>query len=140
MQQIIQVDVYKLIDGVVHFLVLKRTEADGGFWQPITGTQEPGETDMQTLQRELFEEAGITNPKHISPMVHTYQWTSREGNPGKDNVYAVEAVPDAQVTLSPAEHTDYKWLTLNEAFEILKYEGNKQSLLKASEYITANIA
>lgn len=43
-------------DGQV--LLLRRTPARGGFWQPVTGRIEPGETPLAAARRELHEETG----------------------------------------------------------------------------------
>jgi lipoyl(octanoyl) transferase len=47
-------------DGRV--LLLKRSPARGGFWQPVTGRIEPGETAAQAARRELHEETGADVP------------------------------------------------------------------------------
>src|SRR5919197_400468 len=43
-------------DGRV--LLLRRSEARGGFWQPVTGRLEPGEAPEAAARRELHEETG----------------------------------------------------------------------------------
>ena len=43
-------------DGRV--LLLRRAPARGGFWQPVTGRMDPGETASETARRELREETG----------------------------------------------------------------------------------
>lgn len=47
-------------DGRV--LLLKRTRARGGFWQPVTGRIEPGEASAAAARRELSEETGADVP------------------------------------------------------------------------------
>ena len=39
-------------------LLIERADAPG-FWQSVTGSQEPGETLVETASRELLEETGI---------------------------------------------------------------------------------
>jgi lipoyl(octanoyl) transferase len=39
-------------------LLLKRAPERGGFWQPVTGRMEPGESPLETARRELREETG----------------------------------------------------------------------------------
>lgn len=47
------------------FLVMKRSEDRGGFWQPITGGVKEGENQIAALKRELQEETGITEYRQI---------------------------------------------------------------------------
>ncbi len=47
-------------DGRV--LLLKRSPARGGFWQPVTGRIEPGEAPIEAARRELREETGADVP------------------------------------------------------------------------------
>lgn len=41
------------------YLLLKRTERDGGFWQPVTGLIEFGESPVEAALREVREETGL---------------------------------------------------------------------------------
>ena len=44
------------------FLFVKRSEACGaavGYWTPVSGRVEPGETQEAALAREMFEEVGL---------------------------------------------------------------------------------
>ena len=59
-------------EGEIEYLILKRKQERGGFWQPITGGLEEGETLMEALRREIKEETGITNYKRIIENVHYF--------------------------------------------------------------------
>jgi lipoyl(octanoyl) transferase len=132
---IVQVALYRQGDDEPEYLLLKRVPADGGFWQPVTGHIEPGETQQQALLREVGEETGIVNVLELSDMLHEYSYDLR-GEPGRDTVYAAAVAPDSVVQLSPGEHEDYVWLPLEQALERLKYDGNKTSLRKVHQHIT----
>src|SRR6185295_5768611 len=55
----------KLVKVVVHdrdrVLLLHRRAERGGFWQPITGSMEDGESPIDTARREIVEETGRTS-------------------------------------------------------------------------------
>ncbi len=51
--------IFKKENDIIKYLLLKRTEKDGGFWQPMTGTLNDGESLKECLMRELEEETGI---------------------------------------------------------------------------------
>ena len=134
--EIVQGVVYRHGSNGLEFLVMKRVPEDGGFWQPVTGTIEPGEELLATLKRELSEEAGLTDLMHVSKMLHTYEWGTGTLS-GRDSVFAVEVAPNTEVVLEPSEHDDCKWLPLEEAVAMLKYDGNRLSMRRAAEYALA---
>ncbi|MFO1444112.1 NUDIX domain-containing protein [Bacillus sp. Bva_UNVM-123] len=43
----------------LYFLLLKRSQKRGGFWQPVSGGVEKFEPPIQSVKREIFEETGI---------------------------------------------------------------------------------
>ena len=135
MYEIAQGVVFRRHETGIDFLVLKRAPEDGGFWQAITGTIEDGELALETLERELMEEAGISEAIHISDMLEEYFWEIPEQNmKGKDHVYAVEVAVDMEVVLDPTEHTEFRWLPLADALELLRYDGNKKTMQLVSDY------
>ena len=135
---VVQGIVYRQADSGTEFLIMKRTPEDGGFWQAVTGTIEPGEDLSQTLKRELIEEAGLHSLVRVSDVLHQYEW-AKEDISGTDNVFVVEVPADSMVNLDPTEHDDYKWLGLEDAVSMLKYDGNKSSMREAAQYILSII-
>jgi lipoyl(octanoyl) transferase len=134
-QETAQGVVYRRAPQGLEFLLVKRVPEDGGFWQAITGTIDEGERAIETLKRELVEEAGITNPLHISEKLEDYSWGGEEqGIIGNDQVFAVEVTPDTQIIIEPTEHSEFKWLPLQDAVTLLKYDGNKNSMRIVAEY------
>ncbi len=116
-------------DGIQYLLIL-RAPHDGGFWQPVTGGLEEGETRTDGVRREIAEETGLT-PTSVTPLLEMRQFFHRYRSESTEVwltefVYGAE-VPDGDVTLSP-DHTDHKWCTLDEALTLLKYDGNKDAL------------
>lgn len=55
---IVQVFLYKRKPDF-KLLILKRTQEGVGFWQPITGGIEEGESTHDTIEKEVFEETGF---------------------------------------------------------------------------------
>jgi len=51
--------IFKRTDGENQYLILKTIPERGGFWQPIAGGLEEGETKKEALKREIKEETGI---------------------------------------------------------------------------------
>ena len=87
-------------------------------WQIIGGELEYGETPIQTLSREMQEEAGVfINVLHDHPIVRTNTWDF-DGH-GRHIIlltYVVD-IGDQEVNLNH-EATDYQWFTPAEVLDL----------------------
>jgi len=111
------------------FLVLKRAEAGGGFWQSISGGVKAGENEISALKRELKEETGVDEYCKLINLKYSYSFCLPHLGELTENVYAVEVKPDAEIVLSH-EHTEYRWVAYEEALDLIKYETNKEGFRK----------
>jgi len=105
-------------------LLLERADRPG-FWQSVTGSQDAGETLLETARREVFEETGLAASRfelvdwHKQNQYEIYRrWRSRYA-PGvthnTEHVFSLQ-LPQAQpVTLAAKEHLQYVWLPWREA-------------------------
>ena len=109
----------------------------------MTGAPKPGESDAEAVVREVREETGYDVAGTIQPVGYRY-----ELRPGPDNLYwstlygpDVESVPeevfvaevgDGAPTLSPSEHTEFRWCSLAEGLELLHYLENRTALERAA--------
>ena len=106
-------------------LLIERADAPG-FWQSVTGSQEPGETLVETATRELAEETGIAAHAYgglvdwkVSNVYEIFpRWRHRYA-PGTthntEHVFALQVPEPIAVTLAPREHRAYTWLPWVEA-------------------------
>ena len=105
-------------------LLLDRADHPG-YWQSVTGSQDPGETLEQTAIREVWEETGIDVSQHRLTDWHitnTYEiypeWRHRYA-PGvtlnTEHVFGLLVPQSVTVTLSPREHLHAVWLPYQEA-------------------------
>lgn len=132
---VLHVEPYRRVNGNIEFLIVKRTPQDGGFWQPITGGIEDGEEMADCLLRELAEETGITEFLHLSDEICRQNFSGSDGTQYYDVVYAVEVHPETVISLNPDEHEDHRWLPLEEAINMLKWDGNKAAMRTVHQYI-----
>jgi dihydroneopterin triphosphate diphosphatase len=116
------------------FLCLKRSEKDEGFWQPVTGTNQSNESLLQTLNREIVEEAGLNSDDfEIKNMFYQFTWEKRN-MVIYEYCYAVHVDSEAIIKLSD-EHVEYKWLNLDEAITRYEKQNNKNALKLLSEVV-----
>ena len=100
-------------------LLMERADAPG-FWQSVTGSQDPGETLDQTANREVREETGLDATRftlrawEIETRYEIYpRWRHRyaaEVTHNSEHVFGL-CLPEVQaITLAPREHLQYVWL------------------------------
>lgn len=111
-------------------LLLKRTEkADfsGGIWEDITGRMNQGEEPEEALKREVYEEAGI-EIEIVKPLTifHIYRGEKTPENELVGIIYHCKT-RNPNVKISD-EHTEYKWLSPQEALTQATHPGVKKDI------------
>ena len=104
-------------DGQV--LLMERADAPG-YWQSVTGSQDPGETLLETAIREVREETGLDAtayalaPWDIETRYEIYERWRHRYAPGvthnTEHVFGLRLPAPRPVTLAPREHLRYEWL------------------------------
>lgn len=135
---LIEAHIFRQIDeNQIEFLLLKRSDGEiySGVWQMVTGSIDKNEKAYQTAIREIKEETNLS-PKQfwVVPNVNSFY------EPKKDYicmvpVFAALVDLDCQVTISN-EHSEYKWVNLEEAKKLLAWRGQRNSVDIIYEYFT----
>jgi dATP pyrophosphohydrolase len=124
----------QIADGTFEYALLKRSDAE--YWQAVAGGGENGETPIQTARRETWEETGISQvspflqldtvlPIPVTEFRDSYLW--------ENTVYVIPQycfgvwAREQKIVLS-REHTGYRWLQYQDAYRLMRYEGNKIAL------------
>lgn len=125
---------YRIVDGTPLFCIFRR--ADSSYWQFIAGGGENGETPIEAAKRETIEELGI-DPKNIKQLtcvayVPAEVIAESRRQHWDKNTYVIPEYSfafecDSDPTLSN-EHTEYQWLTYDEARKLLKRDSNKVAM------------
>ena len=147
-----QVLVYLFRDlgnGSFEVLLLKRTEKWGAFWQGVSGAPEWEESDAEGAVREVREETGFAVEGSLRQIGYRYELWREDDLDGEqwERVYGpeVRAIPeevyvavvpnDVDPVLAPDEHDAFKWCSVEEAMELLKWENNRGALIAAHEFV-----
>lgn len=113
-------------------LLLQRTEARGGFWQPVTGRVNEGERVDRAAMRELLEETGLSSAVEPIDQPHAFAWGALDHQPRVAREFPFMArVSDAAAIQTSVEHHAFEWLTKDQALERLPFEGLRRSVRTA---------
>lgn len=125
---------YRLIHNVPLFCIFHRADHDQ--WQFIAGGGEDDETPLEAAKRETVEESGVTSPEWIElkslsyiPAAVIHQEHRRNWDQDTyvipEYTFGFRCTED--ITLSH-EHTEYIWMTYEEAIKKLKWDSNRTAL------------
>ena len=119
-------------------LLLERADHPG-YWQSVTGSQNPGETLLDTAIREVAEETGLDAQRYALSdwgQQNRYEiypeWRHRYA-PGvthnTDHVFGLCLPTPLPVTLAPREHLHYAWHAYLDAAQRCFSPSNAQAIL-----------
>ena len=121
----------------LEFLLLERARHPG-LWQSVTGSQEAGETLLQTAMREVAEETGITAPASdylAWNLLNDFRitLTPERFAPGtthnREHVFSLCLPATQPVQLAAAEHTAWRWLPRDAAVAACFSWSNRDAIL-----------
>jgi bis(5'-nucleosidyl)-tetraphosphatase len=110
------------------FLLLRNRR---GFWGFPQGHKEKGETEIQTLIREVSEETGIVClfiQSYIGKIQYSY--FKADGMKSEKEVRFYFATTSTRKIMISKEHDDYKWVTFSNALSILDHRQLKSIMIK----------
>jgi 8-oxo-dGTP pyrophosphatase MutT (NUDIX family) len=138
---IVQVHPYRVRNGLVEHLVLRRADDDElcpGVWQVITGGALPGESAAQAAERELAEETAIEALRwDITGRVATFYFAPFDAvlvSP----IIACELASDAEPAMLP-EHSEHRWIDGDGARELLTFASQREGVAVVEEILRSRV-
>lgn len=133
---LIEAHIFREQNGKLEFLLLKRSPEQyyPNLWQMVSGKIKENETAYDAALREIKEETSLIPEKFwVAPTVNSFY------SPDKDYicllpVFAAKVKVDSEVKLS-SEHTEYKWLSSEDAKNILAWDGQRISVDVIVDYV-----
>lgn len=138
---------YKAKKGTIEYLLLHypKLVADKakkrkipGHWDFPKGHIEEGESEIETVSREVAEETGIHTLSVMPEFRETIRYFfQKEGKKVfKEVVFYLAQVKSKKVTLS-FEHLGFTWLPFEKALDAITYKNAKIILQKAHLFLTS---
>jgi dATP pyrophosphohydrolase len=119
-------------------LLIERADHPG-YWQSVTGSQDEGETLMETAAREVMEETGIDTTAfsladwHVENEYEIYPIWRHRYAPGvthnTEYVFGLNVRERVPVRLSPREHLQNVWLPIDKAASLCFSWSNREAIL-----------
>lgn len=131
----IEIHIIKIENGKIKFLLLKRSQNDSypGIWQMVTGKIKRNEKAYQAAIRELKEETSISpSSLYVVPIVNSL-YLAEKDEVILVPVFVCEVDSEAHVKISH-EHSEFRWVSFNQALKMLKWDGQKKAIKIINDY------
>lgn len=139
----IPVSVLVVIHTPDHQVLLLERADHPGWWQSVTGSQNPGESLVETAVREVREETGLDLDGYklsdwgYSNAYEIYECYRHRYPPevthNTEHVFGLEVPSPVAVTLAPREHLSYQWLPAEEAAEKCFSPSNAEAIRRLAK-------
>jgi bis(5'-nucleosidyl)-tetraphosphatase len=121
----------------INYLILNYSY---GHWDLPKGNIESGETEIETIKREVMEETGIIDITLIEGFRQqiSYKYRKKSKLINKTVIYYLAETKSNKVVLS-FEHVNFAWLNFKDAMDKLSFDNSKRVLKNAKEFLSNNI-
>lgn len=128
--------IFKREKGEILFLTVEyKKEKD--YWGLVKGHVEKGETELETAQREIYEEVGLKDLT-FADSFRTEIVYAPYPNIEKLVVFFLAEAHSDHIQYLWDEHVDHKWLPFDAILPQLKYNSDRGVVTKAHEFLQSH--
>jgi len=132
--------IFRKENGKIFYLLLYYPSlshrAEKNFWDFPKGHIEKGESEMDTVKREIFEETGIKEFKILDgfkeQIKYFFKWQGKTIL--KFVTFYLAETKEKEIKISP-EHIDWRWADFETALSLLTHQNSKEILKKAQSFL-----
>ncbi len=116
-------------NGEEKFLLVKKLEfsARRYRWRLLKGGVKIGESEIEALKREIFEEVGLENVQ-VLEKTYSYQFTFKNVKHLVSS-YKVKVNPHERIRLQTSEIAGYIWVPKEKAIKMLHWKNERNALV-----------
>lgn len=124
----VQAVIFCSFNGEEQYLLVKKLEfsARRYRWRLLKGGVKTGESEIDALKREIFEEIGLEDVQ-VLEKVHSYQFTFRNVKHMVSS-YKVRVNPKESIRVQKSEIAGYIWMPKEKALRMLHWKNEKRAL------------
>ena len=123
--------VFTRLNDQIKYLIIESINGDFGFPK---GHVEPGETEVETALREIFEEVNI-KPTLIDGFRETVEYYIPSVDVQKQVVFFLGEYNNQEIVPQKAELLSADLFTFDQAIKLFKHQNNLDLLIKANNYL-----
>ncbi len=114
---------------------------NGGRWDFPKGNIEKGESELETVLREVTEETGLTDIKIVDGFRRIVEYFYRRDgkNVHKQVAYLLARTSEEKVKIS-FEHQSFGWFLYDQAKVRASYDNSKMTLTEAENFVRSAVA
>ena len=124
-------------DQILYLTTEYKVEKD--YWGLTKGHVEPGETELETAKREIYEEVGLNDLTFWPDFRAEILYQPRPGRT-KLVVFFLAEANDDTITFHFAEQVDHRWLPAQDMLTQLTYESDRGVIRQADAFLSAQSA
>ena len=128
-------------------LLLERADHPG-YWQSVTGSRDGDELLAETAIREVGEETGLDARRYSlsdwqkQNVYEIYPHWRHRYAPGvthnTEHVFGLQLPGPVDIQLAPREHLNYRWLSWQDAAEMVFSPSNRAAILELPDRVQIN--
>jgi len=132
--------IFRKEKNIIKYLLLNYPSitrgAEKDYWDLPKGHVEKGEKELDTVKREVEEEAGLKDIKIVEGFKEwiKYFFRFKGKNIFKIVTFYLAEAETEEVKISP-EHISYQWLPYKEALKQLKFKNAREILKKSNDFL-----